>query len=126
MAKYRDIDLNFTRNPVTNDVSVLEEENAVKAAVRNIILTNFNERPFNPTFGSGVRGLLFEPMTPITASAIETRIENTLSNFEPRIEVLRITVSTDFDKNAFNVTIVFRMTGDTRPVLLPITLKRLR
>lgn len=126
MAKYRDIDLNFTRNPVTNDISILEDENAVKAAVRNIILTNFNERPFNPSLGSGVRGLLFEPMTPITGSAIETRIENTLSNFEPRIELLKITVSADLDSNAFDVMIAFRIAGDTRPVLLPITLKRLR
>lgn len=126
MAKYRDIDLNFTRNPVTNDISILEDENAVKAAVRNIILTNFNERPFNSSLGSGVRGLLFEPMTPITASAIETRIENTLSNFEPRIELLKISVSADLDTNRFNVMIAFRIAGDTRPVLLPITLKRLR
>lgn len=126
MAKYRDIDLNFTRNPVTNDVSIVEDANAVKAAVRNIVLTNFGERPFNPDIGSGIRRLLFEPLSPITAAAIQTKIENSLENFEPRIELLEINVVTNLDNNSFDVSIGFRMSGDNRPVFVPITLKRLR
>lgn len=126
MAKYTDIDLNFSRNPITNDVSILQDVDAVKSAVRNIILTNFGERPFNPIFGSGIRRLLFEPLTVITASSIRTFIETALENFEPRIEVIQIDVYADADNNAFQVTIGFRMLGDTRIVLVPITLKRLR
>jgi len=126
MAKYTDIDLNFSRNPITNDVSILQDADAIKSSVKNIILTNFGERPFNPIFGSGIRRLLFEPLTVITASSIRTFIETALENFEPRVEVLQIDVYADADNNAFQVTIGFRMLGDTRIVLVPITLKRLR
>jgi len=126
MAKYTDIDLNFSRNPITNDVSILQDADAIKSSVKNIILTNFGERPFNPIFGSGIRRFLFEPLTVITASSIRTFIETALENFEPRVEVLQIDVYADADNNAFQVTIGFRMLGDTRIVLVPITLKRLR
>lgn len=126
MAKYSDIDFNFSRNPVTNDVSILLDENAVKAAVRNIVLTNAGERPFNPTLGSSIRDLLFEPLTPITASAIQTKIENSLSVFESRIKLLGVKVRADLDSNAFIVNIGFRIPGDTRTILVPVTLERLR
>ena len=126
MAKYSDIDLNFSRNPVTNDVSILQDADSIKAAVKNLILTDAGERPFNPTLGSSIRGLLFEPASPIIASELEARIRNVLRNFEPRIQLLQVDVVTIFDRNEFEVTIGFRMTGDTRTTLVPITLKRLR
>ena len=126
MAKYSDIDLNFSRNPVTNDVSVLLDANAIKAAVKNLILTDLGERPFNPTLGSSIRGLLFEPASPIIASEIEARIRMVLRNFEPRVKILQVDVVTQIDRNEFEVTIGFRMTGDTRTTLVPLTLKRLR
>ena len=126
MAKYSDIDLNFSRNPVTNDVSILQDAASIKAAVKNLILTDVGERPFNPTLGSSIRGLLFEPASPIIASEIEARIRNVLRNFEPRIQLLQVDVVTIFDRNEFEVTIGFRMTGDTRTTVVPITLKRLR
>ena len=126
MAKYTDIDLNFSRNPVTNDVSILQDAASIKAAVKNLILTDAGERPFNPTLGSSIRGLLFEPASPIIASEIEARIRTVLRNFEPRVKILRVDVVTIFDRNEFEVTIGFRMTGDTRTTVVPITLKRLR
>lgn len=126
MAKYSDIDLNFSRNPVTNDVSILQDAASIKAAVKNLILTDAGERPFNPTLGSSIRGLLFEPASPIIASELEARIRNVLRNFEPRIKILQVDIVVVFDRNEFEVTIGFRMTGDTRTTLVPITLKRLR
>jgi phage baseplate assembly protein W len=126
MAKYSDIDLNFSRNPVTNDVSVIRDSDAIKAAVKNLILTDLGERPFNPTLGSSIRGLLFEPASPIIASEIEARIRMVLRNFEPRVKILQVDVVAQIDKNEFEVTIGFRMTGDTRTTLVPLTLKRLR
>tara|TARA_Y100000114_G_scaffold71873_1_gene65826 strand:+ start:3146 stop:3526 length:381 start_codon:yes stop_codon:yes gene_type:complete len=126
MAKFTDIDLNFTRNPVTNDVSILQDDAAVKAAVRNLVLTDAGERPFSPTLGSSIRGLLFEPTSPIIGSEIEARIRTVLKNFEPRIKLLKVEVITRIDLNEFEVTIGFRMAGDTRVSLVPITLKRLR
>lgn len=126
MAKYSDIDLNFSRNPVTNDVSILQDAASIKAAVKNLILTDAGERPFNPTLGSSIRGLLFEPASPIIASELEARIRNVLRNFEPRVKILQVDIVVVFDRNEFEVTIGFRMTGDTRTTLVPITLKRLR
>ncbi len=126
MAKYSDIDLNFSRNPVTNDVSILQDAASIKAAVKNLILTDAGERPFNPTLGSSIRGLLFEPASPIIASEIEARIRTVLRNFEPRVKILQVNVVAIFDRNEFEVTIGFRMTGDTRTTVVPITLKRLR
>ena len=126
MAKYSDIDLNFSRNPVTNDVSILQDAASIKAAVKNLILTDAGERPFNPTLGSSIRGLLFEPASPIIASEIEARIRTVLRNFEPRVKILQVNVIAIFDRNEFEVTIGFRMTGDTRTTVVPITLKRLR
>jgi len=126
MTKYSDIDLNFSRNPLTNDVSILQDAASIKAAVKNLILTDAGERPFNPTLGSSIRGLLFEPASPIIASEIEARIRTVLRNFEPRVKILRVDVVAIFDRNEFEVTIGFRMTGDTRTTVVPITLKRLR
>lgn len=126
MPNYTDIDFKFSMNPLTNDISILKDAESVKAAVRNIVMTNTGERPFNSALGSNIRSLLFEPLTPFTASAIQTKIENALSNFEPRVKILTINVSADLGSNAFKVTIAFRMIGDNRVVLVPITLKRLR
>ena len=126
MAKYTDIDLNFSRNPKTNDVSILRDDTAIKAAVKNLVLTDMGERPFNPTLGSSIRGLLFEPASPIIASELEARIRTVLRNFEPRITILAVEVVAKIDRNEFAVTIGFRMTGDTRTTIVPITLKRLR
>lgn len=126
MAKYSDIDLSFARNPVTNDISILEDTDAIKAAVRNIILTDFGERPFNPRLGSSIRGLLFEPTSAIIASEMEAKIRSSLKNFEPRIKLLRIDVVPKPDQNEFAVSIGFRMTGDSRVTIVPITLQRLR
>ena len=126
MAKYSDIDLNFSRNPITDDVSILKDTDAIKAAVRNLVLTDAGERPFNPTLGSSIRGLLFEPASAIIASEIEARVKTVLRNFEPRIKLIAVEVVAKIDRNEFEVTIGFRMTGDTRTTIVPITLKRLR
>lgn len=126
MAKYSDIDLNFSRNPITNDVSIIEDDSSIKAAVRNIILTNLGERPFNPFLGSSVRGLLFEQATPVTAGLLQERIITALNNFEPRINILEVQVQSSLDGGSFLVKIFFRMIGEGRTQIVPITLKRLR
>lgn len=126
MANFSDIDLNFTKNPITNDVSILVDDAAIKASVKNLVLTDEEERPFNPDLGSSIRTLLFEPASPIIASEIQSRIKTVLRNYEPRIEVLDVRVKVNLDKNSFDVVIGFRLIGDRRPILLPLTLKRIR
>ncbi len=126
MPKYTDIDLSFSKNPVTNDISILTDEVSVKAAIRNLVLTDLGERPFNPDLGSSIRGVLFEPVSPITASDIEGRIITVLRNFEPRCVILGVKVVPRIDENAFDVTIGFRLNNDSRITLVPLTLERLR
>ena len=73
--KFRDLDLDFTRNAVTNDVNVVDDVVAIKRAVRNLVQTNYYERPFHPELGCGVRELLFETFTPLTKFHLERKIE---------------------------------------------------
>ena len=83
--QFSDIDLDFTRNVVTSDVVSVEDVVAVKRSVKNLVQTNFYERPFQPELGCGIRELLFENFTPITKVLLEKKIEEVLKNYEPRI-----------------------------------------
>ena len=104
---YKDINLNFTRHPVTGDIGTLTDIEAVKRSVRNLINTKFYERPFNPEIGSDVRAILFEPVSPIVADVLKRYIEDAINNFEPRAEVTNITSIADPDANRYEVSIEF-------------------
>ena len=120
------IDLDFTRNAVTNDVNVVEDVIAVKRSVRNLVQTNFYERPFNPELGCGVRELLFEPFTPMTKVFLERKIEEVLINYEPRVEVQNIAVDDDQDRNRLVVDIYFYVVGVPGPQVVQTFLQRVR
>lgn len=90
---YRDLDLDFILHPVTEDLSLLYNDNSIKRSVRNLIKTNYNERPFRPRLGSNITALLFENVDPITISVMKDEISNLLSNYEPRIAVSNISIS---------------------------------
>ena len=96
---YKDLDLDFTRHPVTNDVIKIEDVNAVKRSVRNLVNTQFYERPFHPELGCGVRDLLFENFTPMTGIFIRRKIEEVLVNYEPRANISSIAVNENQDRN---------------------------
>ena len=123
---YRDIDLDFARNPVTNDVNVVEDVIAVKRSVRNLVQTNFYERPFQPELGCGIRELLFEPFTPMTKVFLERKIEEVLINYEPRIQLQNVEVDDDQDRNRLVVDIAFQVVGVPGPQRVETFLQRLR
>src|SRR5210317_152469 len=123
---YKDLDLNFGRNTVTNDVNKLTDVEAVKRSVRNLINTSHFERPFHPEIGSNVRALLFEPMTPLTALNLQRKIEEVLNNFEPRIKLVQILAEPDIDRNRYAVSISFYVIGVTNPITVETFLERLR
>ena len=123
---FRDIDLDFDRNIVTNDVNVVENVVAIKRSVRNLIQTNYYERPFNPELGCGVRELLFEPFTPITRVLLERKIEEVLKNYEPRCVLQNVTVDDDQDRNRLLVNIYFYVRGIPGPQTVSTFLQRLR
>jgi len=121
-----DLDLSFTPNPVTGDINPLRDIEAIKRSVKNLILTNFQERPFQPEIGSGVRGLLFELADPITIHDIETAISRTINNFEPRVNLLEVNVNDEVDNNSYSVSITFQVIATEQVGNATIILERLR
>ena len=124
--KFRDIDLDFQRNIVTNDVNVVEDVIAIKRAVKNLVQTNFYERPFHPELGCGVRQLLFENFTPLTAIYMRRKIEEVLTNYEPRISLTGENDDDDQDRNRIVVDIHFRIIGVDGPQVVSTFLQRIR
>ena len=123
---FRDLDLDFTRNAVTNDVNVVEDVIAVKRSLRNLIQTNFYERPFQPELGCGVRELLFENFTPMTKVFLERKIEEVIVNYEPRVNLQNVAVDDDQDKNRLVVDIYFYVVGVPGPQVVQTFLQRVR
>ncbi len=124
--RFRDIDLDFQRNTVTNDVNVVEDVIAIKRAVKNLVQTNYYERPFHPELGCGVRGLLFENFTPLTAIYMRRKIEEVIQNYEPRVSLTSVNVDDDQDRNRLVVDIHFRIIGIEGPQVVSTFLQRIR
>ena len=123
---YVDLDLDFTRHPVTNDVVKITDVDAVKRSVRNLINTQFYERPFHPELGCGVRDMLFENYTPMTGIFMRRKIEEVLSNYEPRASLSSIQVNEQMDRNAIDVVVNFYVLNLPNPVSVTTTLQRIR
>ena len=124
---YSDIDLFFGPKVGSKDISKLTDFTAVKRSVRNLVLTNFYEKPFHPEIGSGVRDILFEPMTPITAYILTMKIEEVIENFEPRARLVGVRATPNLDNNAYNVSIEFYViNAPTELVNMEVLLERLR
>lgn len=110
----------------TKDASMVQNEDAVKQSIINIMLTNVGERVYNPTFGSEINRLLFENVTPQTTSTLSNLIRTAIENFEPRARVIDIVASPLPDNNAYTVSIVFSVINKTDPVYLEFLLNRVR
>jgi|TARA_Y100000401_G_scaffold111174_1_gene109164 phage baseplate assembly protein W len=123
---YVDLDLDFTRHPVTNDVVKITDVEAVKRSVKNLINTQFYERPFHPELGCGVRDMLFENYTPMTGIFMRRKIEEVLSNYEPRASLSSIQVNEQMDRNAIDVVVNFYVLNLPNPVSVTTTLQRIR
>ena len=126
VRKFSDIDLSFTRNLVTSDVVQIEDVIAVKRSVKNLVQTNFYERPFQPELGCGIRELLFENFTPMTKIFLEKKIQEVLLNYEPRIDLQSVKVDDDQDNNRLVVDIYFYVVGSPGPQTVTTFLQRLR
>ena len=114
--RFKDINLSFSPHPVTKDLTVLRNENAIKRSVRNIVQTIPTERFFNSILGSDVRDLLFDNFVDFgTASAIEDQIKISIENFEPRVDNLEVNVEPRPDQNEFEVNVIFDITGQDFP-----------
>ena len=124
---YRDLDLFFGKKGTDSDVSVVEDVQAVKRSVRNLVLLNEYEKPFHPEIHGGVRDMLFENMTPIVANVIARKVEDVINNYEPRARLVGVTAIPNLDRNAYEVSIEFYVVNTpTELVDLSIMLERLR
>lgn len=124
---YKDLNLNFTKHPITGDISKLKEAESVKASVRNLVNTNFGERPFHPEIGSDIRATLFEPVSPIVASLLARHVEDVINNFEPRAELSNVICVGDIDRNRYEVTVSFYLKNSpAEEQTLDLFLERLR
>jgi len=104
---YKDINLNFSKHPITGDIGKLTNVEAVKRSVRNLVNTNFYERPFHPEIGSDIRAILFEPVSPLVADVLKRYVEDVINNFEPRAELIKVDANPNPDSNSYAVTIEF-------------------
>lgn len=112
---FKDISLSFVPHPVTNDLQILKNENAIRRSVRNIVETIPTERFFNSSLGSDVRDSLFEFVDFGTAAIIQDQIETSIENFEPRVDNLQVIVNPNPDQNTFDVTVIFDIIGQEIP-----------
>jgi phage baseplate assembly protein W len=110
----------------TKDAALISNEDAVKQAIINIILTNVGERLFNPTFGSEINKMLFENVTPQTTATLISLIKSSINNYEPRANLIDVVASPLPDENAYTVSIVFSVINKTEPIYLEFLLNRVR
>lgn len=123
---YSDLDLDFLSHPTTGDVVRKTGYDAIKRSVRNLILTNFYEKPFRPGIGSNAVKLLFDNMSPLTSTFLKDAVFEVIRNYEPRVEVLDVRVGMDFDNNGYNLAIDFVVLNRNEPLTVSIFLERIR
>jgi phage baseplate assembly protein W len=123
---YSDLNLKLTLHPIRKDIVPLKDDAAVTNAIKNLVLSNYYERPFSPALGSNLRALLFEPADVITRSSIKEAIEAVIQENEPRVSRVNVIVDDMQNKNSYRVTIVFNIKQINIEQSVEIVLKRLR
>lgn len=128
---YSDLDLDFIAHPTTKDVVKKTGADAIKRSVRNLILTNFYDRPFRSYIGSSAQKILFDNINPLTATFLKNAIVEVINNFEPRVQLANddnngVIVQVNTDNNGYNVTISFVIVNRSEPVVVSFFLERLR
>ena len=112
---YKDLAFSMFANPMNGDIGKSVGATAVKRAIVGILKTNFNERVFQPEFGSNIRALLFEPMNPITEERMRTEVEEAVKRHEPRATVIGVTVEGQEDQNRYVVKVLFNLSTEAEP-----------
>tara|TARA_Y100000310_G_scaffold102076_1_gene100247 strand:+ start:6216 stop:6638 length:423 start_codon:yes stop_codon:yes gene_type:complete len=124
--QFVDLDLNFKRNPITNDVVSKKGQNAIKQSIKNLVLTRIGEKLFNPIVGSYVYNLLFDNIVPETTIALQTSIEDVINTYEPRAIVNQVMVDPDSNNNGYLITLIVSFVNSPEPTAVEFFLERLR
>ena len=112
---FKDISMSFESNPLTDDLIALKNENAIARSIKNIVFTLPGEKFFDPEFGSDISASLFENLDDISGGIIEDQIRESITNYEPRVELLSVKTNPNYDNNAFDVTITYEIIGANVP-----------
>ena len=124
---FKDISMSFQSNPLNKDLLALKNENAIARSIKNIVFTEPGEKFFNPDFGSKLYSVLFDNIDDISAIKIKDQIEQSIKNFEPRVDLIEVEVFPDFDNNGFDVKIIYKIIGaDIAPQELQFILQPTR
>ena len=127
VRQYVDLDLFFGKKTSDRDISEVTDVQAVKRSIRNLVLLNTYEKPFHPEIASGVRDMLFELMTPVTAAILSRQVQNVIENFEPRARLVGVRAIPDYNRNLYDVSVEFYVVNTpTELVELTLFLERLR
>lgn len=123
---YQDFKKNLERSPVSNDLTVFKDEDAVKESIKNLILTDRGERLMQPNIGGNLSAMLFENLTPAVLTIIEDQVASTIKTYEPRAELIEVVASSNIDDNTVAVKIVFYIKNVQQPITLDVFLERTR
>ena len=121
-----DLDINFDRNPLSGDVAMRRDEEAIKRSLKNLILLKRNEKPFHPEIYSGILDMLFELVDPLTVIEVKKRISDTIRNYEPRVNTAVVDVADVIDRNEIRITIRFTIKNVQRVFSTTVAVTRLR
>ena len=123
---FTDLDFNFFKHPITDDVAVRYDENAIKQSIKSLIMTKNYERPFRSYIGSQVNALLFDNISAMTTTLLRKAIIDVITNFEPRVDVLDVIISYAPDENSVDIGIIFKIKNTQNPLTIDIILERTR
>ena len=124
---FKDLSITFKKHPVTDDLVTVKDKSAIAQSITNLLMTRRGERPFQPTLGSGLQDMLFEPLDYGSAAMIKQEIGKCIVKYEPRVRVQKIYCNVDFDNNGYNVELQYKIVGrDDRPVAVDFFLERTR
>ncbi len=124
--RYIDFDINFNPHPVTGDVFLKKDNNAIKQSLRNLLLTDPYEYPFEPDKSSKIKAYLFEPIAPSVASSLKDSIRAVINQHEPRIELIDVSVYADIDSNGYEITILYNIINIPETITVNFFLERIR
>ena len=123
---YQDFKKNLEKSPISNDLTVNKDEEAVKESIKNLILADRGERLMQPNMGGNIRALLFENITPGILTLIEDQVATTIDLYEPRAELIDVMATSNIDDNTVRVNIVFYITNEQQPISVDVFLERTR
>jgi phage baseplate assembly protein W len=126
VSLWSDFHKDFTINPISNDLAVKRDEESIKEALKNLILTDRGERLFQPNLGGDIRATLFENNTPATLKIVQEQVKSTILNFEPRVEIISVEAKSSLDSNTIQINILFYIKSSETPVTLTVFLERIR